>query len=257
MKAKVLRQIGLLDGYELTRGYSEEVDWCLRAAACGYRHLVSTGVFVAHAGGVSFGAEKVFRVAQNRSVIVSRYPHYYKIYHRFLKEDPLQFARKLIHKRLLEERCDWLMRIESSEGNSDRGKQSSLRALPPALHGTRERIAVWENRVGSVFSQKILQLARFLATQVATCNADDRLVNLRLLIIGEVSEALWHTGVVDALPSISFKQKPLLSNAEMLGFAGCKEVLIESEQQIALHIKQIQVNEDFDPVMYLDDWKKR
>lgn len=257
MKATVIRQIGLLDGYVLTRGYSEEVDWCLRAGACGYRHLVSTGVFVAHTGGVSFGAEKVFRVAQNRSVIVSRYPHYYETYHRFLKEDPLQFSRKLIHQGLLDERCDWLTRIETDEGNSDTGKKSRLRALPPALQGPMERIAVWENRIGSAFSHKILRLARYLATQVATSSGGDRLVNLRLLIIGEVSEALWHTGVVDVLPSIGFKQKPLLSNVEMLGFAGCEEVLIDSDQQLALHINQVWVDKDFDPVMYLDDWKKR
>ncbi len=253
MRSEVIRQIGLLDGYELIRGYSEEVDWCLRASANGYRHLVATSVFVAHAGGVSFGAEKIYRVAQNRAVIASRYPSYYQAYHQFLKEDPLQDARHLIHSTLLEDECDWLMRIESN----DVGKISSLRALPAPIQGSYERIAVWENRIGSVFSQKILQLARLLATHVVTCAVEDRLVHLRLLIIGEVSEALWHTGVVDVLPSIGFKQKPLLSNVEILGFAGCREVLIESDLQVALNIDQVQVNEDFDPAMYLDNWKKR
>jgi hypothetical protein len=79
---------------------------------------------------------------------------------------------------------------------------------------------------------------------------------LRLLIIGEVSEGLWHTGVVDVLPSIASQKSSLLNDTVMLGFAGCKEVLTESSQQVALNIKQVQIDEDFDPVIYLDNWIK-
>jgi len=253
MKSDVIRRIGLLDGYHLTRGYSEEVDWCLRASANGYRHLVATGVFVAHAGGVSFGPEKTYRVAQNRRVIASRYPHYYDAYHRFIKDDPLQNARKLIHEGLLSQQNSWLSRLEK---NTNTFKNAGVRVLPAALPGLWERIVVWENRMSSSFSHKILQLARYLATLAATCGADDRLSNLRLLIIGEVSEALWHTGVVDVLPSIATQKSSLLNDTVMLGFAGCKEVLTESSELVALNIKQVQIDENFDPISYLNNWNK-
>jgi len=253
MKSEVIRQIGLLDGYHLTRGYSEEVDWCLRASSYGYRHLVATSVFVAHAGGVSFGAEKTYRVAQNRRVIASRYPDYYEAYHRFIKEDPLQQARKLIHEGLVNQHCSWLSRLEK---NADTRKTPNAGVLPSALHDRWERIAVWENRMSSAFSHKILQLARHLATLAATCDADNRLSKLRLLIVGEVSEALWHTGVVDVLPSIATQKSSLLSDTVILGFAGCKEVLTESSQLIALNIKQVQIDESFDPETYLNHWIK-
>lgn len=253
MRLDVIRQIGLLDGYYLTRGYSEEVDWCLRASSQGYRHLVATGVFVAHAGGVSFGAEKTYRVSQNRSIIAARYPQYYETYRRFVKEDPMQGQRKLLHQALRNTSCTWLSKLNAGFSES---QALSPRVLPSALPTRYERIAVWENRMSSVFSHKILSLARHLATLAATCEAGNPLVNLRLLIIGEVSEGLWHTGVVDVLPSIASQKSSLLNDTVMLGFAGCKEVLTESSQQVALNIKQVQIDEDFDPVIYLDNWIK-
>jgi GT2 family glycosyltransferase len=40
------------------RGYGEEVDWCQKVRAMGGRHVGVPGLFVLHAGGASFGAEK-------------------------------------------------------------------------------------------------------------------------------------------------------------------------------------------------------
>nr|WP_315472183.1 glycosyltransferase [uncultured Undibacterium sp.] len=252
MKSEVIRQIGLLDGFHLTRGYSEEVDWCLRASAHGYRHLVATGVFIAHAGGVSFGTEKTFRVAQNRSVIASRYPHFYETYHRFIKQDPLLNARNLVRKALLQGGCTWLSRLLPNP--KEAVATPALRVLPSALPGRYERIAVWENRMHSAFSHKILQLARRLATLVETQGG--RFAHLRLLIIGEVSEALWHTGVVDVLPSIATQKSSLLSDPLMLGFSGCIEVLADHQTSITLSINKVLIDDNFDPIAYLDKWNK-
>ena len=93
IRRTVLDAVGMLDGSALIRGYGEEVDWCMRARAAGWRHLQATGVFVAHAGSVSFRAEKSLRVAQNRNVLVARYPAYYPEFAAFLRDDPLQERR--------------------------------------------------------------------------------------------------------------------------------------------------------------------
>lgn len=58
IKRAALNQVGYLDEVYLARGYGEETDWCLRARSFGWRHMGAPNVFVAHQGGISFGAEK-------------------------------------------------------------------------------------------------------------------------------------------------------------------------------------------------------
>lgn len=53
-----LAETGLFDEDRFGRGYGEENDFCLRAQARGWRHRLAGDVFVEHAGGVSFGAER-------------------------------------------------------------------------------------------------------------------------------------------------------------------------------------------------------
>jgi GT2 family glycosyltransferase len=46
MKAKALKAVGNLDEAAFGRGYGEENDWCLRASAMGYVHLLCADAFV-------------------------------------------------------------------------------------------------------------------------------------------------------------------------------------------------------------------
>lgn len=101
VKRAALESVGYLDEVELTRGYGEETDWCLRAKALGWRHLGATNLFVAHKGGVSFGEEKKIRVAYNNAVLRRRYPKAEKAYLDFCQRDPLQVARNALQKARL------------------------------------------------------------------------------------------------------------------------------------------------------------
>jgi GT2 family glycosyltransferase len=103
IKRQALEQVGLLDEIQLKRGYGEETDWCLRAKAQGWRHVAAQRAFVAHRGGVSFGAEKLERVAFNNGILRKRYPGAERAFERFYRHDPLKpYRQRLQRERLAE-----------------------------------------------------------------------------------------------------------------------------------------------------------
>ena len=56
IRRAALADVGLFDVETFGRGYGEENDFCLRASARGWRHLLACDTFVYHEGSVSFGA---------------------------------------------------------------------------------------------------------------------------------------------------------------------------------------------------------
>lgn len=91
-----IQALGLLPAFDTAfgMGYGEEVDWCQRAWALGWRSLLTAGVFVEHRGGQSFGTEvKQRRIAENGRIITSRYPDFDAQVQRFIAVDPLRTQR--------------------------------------------------------------------------------------------------------------------------------------------------------------------
>ncbi len=88
-----LEDVGMFDVERFGRGYGEENDFCLRASARGWRHLMACDVFVRHSGGVSFGAEKEQRIGRALAEIAKRFPDYGAQVARFVEEDPSREAR--------------------------------------------------------------------------------------------------------------------------------------------------------------------
>lgn len=101
IKRQALNEIGVLDELHLKRGYGEETDWCLRAKEKGWRHLGAHRVFVAHRGGVSFGAEKIQRVAFNNAILRQRYPAAESAFDRFYRRDPIKPYRDYLQRSRL------------------------------------------------------------------------------------------------------------------------------------------------------------
>ncbi|MCC6071289.1 glycosyltransferase family 2 protein [Massilia sp. GCM10020059] len=241
IRRDVLDQIGMLDGVALVRGYGEEVDWCLRASAAGYRHLNATGVFVAHAGTVSFRFEKTLRVRQNRQVLAARYPHYHPEYHAFISDDPLTAARSALREALVQAGSAWLETSLRLLG----GDADLARTLPAPIAGSCTRIAVWQHRIEAPGNAKVLQLARLLASRGADVPP------LRLLVIGDASEALWRTGVVDVVPATVWQESSLFSDATLLGLAGCSVLLSERDSSVAPGIEHVTLDDGFEPQAWL------
>lgn len=101
LKRSALNDVGLLDEVHLRRGYGEETDWCLRARERGWRHLAAHRVFVGHQGGVSFGQEKLERVAFNNAVLRERYPGADRAFERYRRQDPLRPYRDRLQRERL------------------------------------------------------------------------------------------------------------------------------------------------------------
>lgn len=75
-----INEVGLMDPV-FGRGYSEEIDWCLRSHTMGYRSVLAPSTFVYHAGSGITKAEGLIgdsdrTVAAHQAIIDHRYPLY-------------------------------------------------------------------------------------------------------------------------------------------------------------------------------------
>lgn len=89
-----LRAVGLLRADVFGRGYGEENDFCMRAVAAGWRHVAAPGVFVAHAGQASFGAQAAGLRARNAAILERLHPTYSARVAAHVAADPLLPARR-------------------------------------------------------------------------------------------------------------------------------------------------------------------
>jgi GT2 family glycosyltransferase len=87
--AAALDRIGRLS-QAFGRGYYEDVEFCLRAAAAGFRNICAADVYVGHHGSLSFKGEKRALVRRNLSRLSRSYPDYRQRARDFERADPLQ-----------------------------------------------------------------------------------------------------------------------------------------------------------------------
>jgi glycosyltransferase involved in cell wall biosynthesis/GT2 family glycosyltransferase len=89
---RALDEIGLFDE-AFGLGYGEETDFCLRASARGYVHILDDATFIYHEGSRSFSTQRAARVRRAHRLIRSRYPGYWPTIADFIARDPLAAAR--------------------------------------------------------------------------------------------------------------------------------------------------------------------
>ena len=75
VRRKAVDEVGLFDTIAFGRGYGEENDFCLRAAARGWTHRLACDTFVYHEGAVSFGKDSSEQ-DDSQDVLRARYPGY-------------------------------------------------------------------------------------------------------------------------------------------------------------------------------------
>jgi len=102
IKRDCINRIGVFDVETFGRGYGEENDFCMRASAINFTHILATDVYVHHYGGLSFGDTK--KASEKNAVIKLNkiYPNYNAIVARHVEEDPARkwrFAAELILQR--------------------------------------------------------------------------------------------------------------------------------------------------------------
>jgi GT2 family glycosyltransferase/glycosyltransferase involved in cell wall biosynthesis len=76
-------------------GDGEENDYCLRAAAAGYRNVLCEDTFVLHLGGSSFGDKRADLARCNTELLLERHPRYLDLVHDYIAADPLRPLREL------------------------------------------------------------------------------------------------------------------------------------------------------------------
>lgn len=92
--------LGGFDAATFGRGYGEENDFCLRAAAHGWRNVLCPGAYVAHQGHASFAATGHRPGGDNLRRLLARYPDYNARVASFICQDPLRPLRERLAARL-------------------------------------------------------------------------------------------------------------------------------------------------------------
>ncbi len=98
IKRDAIMDVGLFDADAFGRGYGEENDFSLRAAARGWRNVAACDVFVQHLGSISFGGAMSDLVKSNLKVLERRYPDYHDRVMDFIRRDPLSVYRNNVQK---------------------------------------------------------------------------------------------------------------------------------------------------------------
>ena len=95
IRRAALADVGLFDAATFGRGYGEENDFCLRAGARGWHHLLACDTYVYHKGSVSFGASASAAARRGTDILMERYPQYARLVAQHVKLDvagPARFA---------------------------------------------------------------------------------------------------------------------------------------------------------------------
>ncbi len=79
-------------------GYGEENDFCMRARAAGWRHLLCADTFVYHAGGISFGERQAELSAQAQATLRRLHPTYAESVEQFIEADPAAPLRQAVDR---------------------------------------------------------------------------------------------------------------------------------------------------------------
>lgn len=109
-------------------GYGEENDFCLRAAAAGYRNVLCEDAFVLHLGGSSFGDQRADLAQRNTALLLARHPGYHDLVRDYILADPLRPLRELAltQYRLLAGATDGILHVLHGHGG---GTEYHVRAL--------------------------------------------------------------------------------------------------------------------------------
>ena len=112
----------------------------MRARKSGWGHVMALDVFVHHTGGVSFGDEKVRRVAQAQEILARLHPEYAVLVHKHVAEDPARSARLAVDVARL--RGCGLPSVLCVIHNTGGGTERHVRELSTALHGQANVLAL-------------------------------------------------------------------------------------------------------------------
>jgi len=106
-----LDEIGPFDAERFGRGYGEENDFCMRAAAAGWRNVLAADVFVYHEGAVSFSGERRELTASAGKTLMELYPDYVRKVREYVRDDPAGALRAAVDNARIALRSEELRHV--------------------------------------------------------------------------------------------------------------------------------------------------
>jgi len=143
-----LAQVGEFDQQRFGRGYGEENDFCLRAAAAGWRNLLCCDTFVYHEGAVSFSHEKQERIENAMRVLDHLYPDYHRQVYEHIAQDPALAHRFRVRIEML--RRSPRHRVLLVTHHLGGGTAKHIRELEGHLRGQMDTLVIKPLRDGVV-----------------------------------------------------------------------------------------------------------
>ena len=104
IKRRCLEEAGEFDAEHFGRGYGEECDFSMRAAALDWYHVLCADLFVYHEGGASFSTQTADRKHLADGVMAKLHPTYDSLITRFIATDPLMQLRNRVTSARIEQR---------------------------------------------------------------------------------------------------------------------------------------------------------
>jgi len=133
IRRECLQAVGPFDVETFGKGYGEENDFSLRAAATGWRNVLAADVFVYHAGSVSFAQGAVQARERGVQAITRRYPGYLAQVARHVSRDPaLPYRFALTAARFRNSPLPAILLVTHDLGG---GIRQHIEELVQALHG--------------------------------------------------------------------------------------------------------------------------
>lgn len=96
IRRAALDAVGSFDAETFGAGYGEENDFCMRASAAGFRHVLCDDAYVAHVGQASFGATPHRPGGEAMRRLLAKHPAYEAIVHAFIAADPIAPRRAAV-----------------------------------------------------------------------------------------------------------------------------------------------------------------
>jgi GT2 family glycosyltransferase/glycosyltransferase involved in cell wall biosynthesis len=125
-----LDAVGAFDAGPLGSDYGVEQDFCLRASAAGFRHVLAADTYVWHEGAVAFGAEASELAARAQQALEKLYPQYPAQRAEFDERDPARpFARRVDLLRLAESPRPLIVFVAHGWGGGIRRHMNDLAAM--------------------------------------------------------------------------------------------------------------------------------
>jgi GT2 family glycosyltransferase/glycosyltransferase involved in cell wall biosynthesis len=137
LRRRALEYVGHFDEQSFPRGYGEENDFCLRASAAGFEHVLDDATYVRHERSASFGGEKDALLRAGRAALDTLHPQYTQLVRNFMADAVVERARDDVRRSLGSASAGWRARprllfvLHEGTGGTPATNLDLMRALSP------------------------------------------------------------------------------------------------------------------------------